>query len=147
MCRQGSANLVSNLPTPAPRIIAFKEADVLLTLPPFHTHMLARTQTLSFSLSLCLSFSILFTVSLPRWLSHYSFSSMPCSIPLYPSPHSQAHISVSFSLPHPFSFFPHFKTDDLLMTHASGFFFFLYPPSHLQRRILAAVVVFQRPSS
>lgn len=39
MCWQGPANLVTNVTTPAPRIIAFKQADVQLHSPSlYHTH-------------------------------------------------------------------------------------------------------------
>ncbi len=57
MCWQGPANLVTNLTTPAPRIIAFKEADVLLHFhfPPYLTHIHTHTHTHSHYLSLSLA--------------------------------------------------------------------------------------------
>lgn len=83
-----------------------------------HTHSLSLsawydiTQAFHFSLENFLDF--VRTLSPSHWTALYTLCSSPCHS-LIPSPHSHTPrhtIPSFFSLPHPFSFFPHFKTDD-----------------------------------
>lgn len=98
------AHLVTNLTTPALRIIAFKELDILLPFysPPYHTQTLSLTHYLSLAPSLQGSvslnhfsqhtFCILFTVSLAQ--SHNClFLHFTCYswIPLLAFRHSDKH--------------------------------------------------------
>lgn len=112
-----------------------------LSLIQCHSTTAAKTQTLSF----------LFTASLTHRLCHLSFTFF-VHLHIILWSRSLGHSDTHFYLPHLFSFFPHFKTDDLLRHMLESFFFFIpLIQSHLihsgQRRTLFAVALCNRPFS